>query len=72
MLLLILKKYILFFYFLYFFYEFFFIFSCSGMFRDVPECSMFWVLSTAFLKFYELRIKLDTRSDHCLKSYKRA
>ena len=23
-----------------------FIFSCSGMFRDVPECSMFQVLST--------------------------
>ena len=23
-----------------------FIFSCSGMFRDVPECSMFRVLST--------------------------
>ena len=25
----------------------FFFFSCSGMFRDVPECSMFLVLSTA-------------------------
>ena len=24
-----------------------FIFSCSGMFRDVPECSVFRVLSTA-------------------------
>ena len=24
-----------------------FVFSCSGMFRDVPECSVFWVLSTA-------------------------
>ena len=23
-----------------------FIFSCSGMFRDVPECSVFLVLST--------------------------
>ena len=37
-----------FFYFLsLFFYEFFFVFSCSGMFRNVPECSMFLILSTA-------------------------
>ena len=28
------------------FHENYFIFSCSGMFRDVPECSMFLVLST--------------------------
>ena len=43
------KKYIFhfFIFFRYFFYEFFFIFSCSGMFRNVPECSMFRVLSTA-------------------------
>ena len=27
-----------------------FIFSCSGMFRNVPECSMFLVLSTPVYK----------------------
>ena len=27
-----------------------FIFSCSGMFRDVPECSVFRVLSTTLLE----------------------
>ena len=30
----------------FFFMKIIFIFSCSGMFRDVPECSMFLVLST--------------------------
>ena len=38
------------FYYYYFIYLFFlenyFIFSCSGMFRNVPECSMFRILST--------------------------
>ena len=29
-------------------------------------------LRWGFLKFYKLIIKPDTRSDHCLKSYKRA
>ena len=29
-------------------------------------------MSKGFLKFYKLIIKPDTRSDHCLKSYKRA
>ena len=29
-----------------FFMKIIFIFSCSGMFRNVPECSMFGVLST--------------------------
>ena len=29
-------------------------------------------MSEGFLKFYKLIIKPDTRSDHCLKSYKRA
>ena len=29
-------------------------------------------MSKGFLKFYKLKIKPDTRSDHCLKSYKRA
>ena len=29
-------------------------------------------MSAGFLKFYKLIIKPDTRSDHCLKSYKRA
>ena len=28
-----------------------FIFSCSGMFRDVPECSVFGVLSTPLWAF---------------------
>ena len=48
MLLLILKKIFHFFKFSFFifFMNFFFIFSCSGMFRNVP-CSMFQVLSTA-------------------------
>ena len=29
-------------------------------------------MSEGFLKFYKLTIKPDTRSEHCLKSYKRA
>ena len=29
-----------------------FIFSCSGMFRNVPECSMFRVLSTPLLRTF--------------------
>ena len=29
-------------------------------------------MSAGFLKFYKLIIKPGTRSDHCLKSYKRA
>ena len=29
-------------------------------------------MSEGFLKFYKLIIKPDTRTDHCLKSYKRA
>ena len=29
-------------------------------------------MTEGFLKFYKLIIKPDTRSDHCLKSYKRA
>ena len=32
--------------FIYFFMKIIFIFSCSGMLRNVPECSMFLVLST--------------------------
>ena len=35
------------FYLNFFCYYHFFFFSCSGMFRNVPECSMFRVLSTA-------------------------
>ena len=31
----------------YYFFKILKIFSCSGMFRNVPECSMFRVLSTA-------------------------
>ena len=34
------------FYLFFFFMESIFIFSCSGMFREVPECSVFLVLST--------------------------
>ena len=34
------------FYLISFFHENYFYFSCSGMFRNVPECSMFRVLST--------------------------
>ena len=37
------------FYFINFFHENYFIFSCSGMFRNVPECSVFWVLSTPYM-----------------------
>ena len=33
---------------LFFFMKIIFIFSCSGMFRDVPECSVFPVLSTPY------------------------
>ena len=46
--LLILTKIILLllFYYIFFFMKIIFIFSCSGMFRDVPRCSMFLVLST--------------------------
>ena len=33
----------------YFFMNFFFISSCSGMFRHVPECSVFRVLSTPLI-----------------------
>ena len=29
-------------------------------------------MSEGFLEFYKLIIKPDTRTDHCLKSYKRA
>ena len=43
-LLLIFTKIILFLNF--FFMKIFFIFSCSGIFRNVPECSLFLVLST--------------------------
>ena len=32
-----------------FFMKIIFIFPCSGMFRDVPECSVFLVLSTAVM-----------------------
>ena len=34
----------------YFFMKITFIFSCSGMFRNVSECSMFLVLSTSFFR----------------------
>ena len=34
---------------IFFFMKVIFIFSCSGMFRNVPECSMFQVLSTPIL-----------------------
>ena len=37
---------IIFFFYYFFFMESIFIFSCSGMFREVPECSVFLVLST--------------------------
>ena len=35
----------------YYFFKILKFFSCSGMFRNVPECSMFLVLSTASVKF---------------------
>ena len=39
---------LLLFYFYFFFMKIIFIFSCSGIFRDVPVCSVFRVLSTPF------------------------
>ena len=39
---------LLLFYFIFFFMKIIFIFSCSGIFRDVPVCSVFRVLSTPF------------------------
>ena len=42
---------LLFFYLInFFFMKIVFVFSCSGMFRDVPECSVFRVLSTPSLQ----------------------
>ena len=42
-----------------------FIFSCSGMFRNVPECSMFRILSTPF--FVLNRVSVDEQcSSHYL------
>ena len=40
--------------------------GCSGMFRNVPECSMFWVLSTP--RLYS-RVRVSHLSD--LKASKR-
>ena len=37
----------------FFFMKIIFIFSCSGMFQDVPECSMFRVLSTPMKQLYK-------------------
>ena len=46
-----------------------FIFSCSGMFRNVPDCSMFQVLSTPtkkclkiIRKFSKVALKLDLKT----------
>ena len=43
------------FFLLFFFHENYFIFSCSGMLRNVPECSVFRVLSTRSLTVALLR-----------------
>ena len=44
-----------FFYSFFFFMKIIFIFSCSGMLRNVPECSVFRILSTPSLAVALLR-----------------
>ena len=46
LLLIFIKIILLLLFYLFIFMKIIFIFSCSGMFRDVPECSVFQVLST--------------------------
>ena len=46
-----------------FFHEITFIFSCSGMFRHVPECSVFRVLSTPHSSFNLFNLKTCVK-DH--------
>ena len=57
LLLLILQKLFHYYYYFFFFMKITFIFSCSGMFRNVPECSVFRVLSTRPYTYPKIQIK---------------
>ena len=60
---------LLFLFYLFILMKIIFIFSCSGMFRNVPDCSMFQVLSTPtkkcikiIRKFSKVALKLDLKT----------
>ena len=60
---------LLFLFYLFIFMKIIFIFSCSGMFRNVQDCSMFLVLSTPtkkclkiMRKFSKVALKLDLKT----------
>ena len=57
------KYFIIIIFFFFFFMKIIFIFSCSGMFRDVPECYMFLVLSSPVVNMVmQIQVQIgDTR-----------